>query len=63
MFSFNEPFEGSYRKWHGSGIEVVYALPKTNTASENGWLGDNPFLLGWSIFGGELLVSGRVGGM
>ena len=45
------------------GIEVVYTLPKTYTAPENGWLGDNPFLLGWPIFGGELLVSGRAGGM
>ena len=44
-------------------IEAVYTLPKTNIAPENGWLGDNPFLLGWPIFGGELLVSGRAGGM
>ena len=36
-------------------------LPETNIAPENGWLEYDPFLLGSSIFRGELLVSGRVG--
>ncbi len=36
------------------------ALPETNIAPENGWLEDDPFLLGWLMFRGELLVSGSV---
>ena len=37
-------------------------LPKTNIfAPENGWLDDDPFLVGAGLFsGGKLLVSGRV---
>ena len=36
-------------------------LSETNIfAPENGWLEDDPFLLGRSIFRGELLVSGSV---
>ena len=36
-------------------------LPETNIfAPENGWLEDDPFLWGRSIFRGELLVSGSV---
>ncbi len=35
-------------------------LPETNIAPENGWL-KYSFPLGWPIFRGELLVSGRVG--
>ena len=37
-------------------------LPETNSefAPENGWLEEDPFLLGWPIFRGELLVLGRV---
>ena len=36
-------------------------LPETNIfAPKNGWLEYKPFLLGWHIFRGELLVSGRV---
>ena len=35
-------------------------LPETDIASENGWLEYDRFLLGWPIFGGELLVSARV---
>ena len=35
------------------------SLPETNVAPENdGW--STTFLLGWPIFRGELLVSGRV---
>ena len=37
------------------------ALPETNIfAPGNGWLEYKPFLLGWPIFRGELLVSGTV---
>ena len=36
-------------------------LPETNILPpENGWLEDDPSLLGCPIFRGELLVSGRV---
>ena len=35
-------------------------LPKTNVAPENGWLEDDPFLLGWFPGRCELLVSRRV---
>ena len=37
-------------------------LPETNSkfTPENGWLEYDSFLLGWPIFRGELLVSGRV---
>ena len=39
----------------------LYTLPETNIfAPENGWLEDDPFLLVWPMFRGELLVSGRV---
>ena len=39
----------------------MFTLPETNIfAPENGWLEDDRFLLGWPIFRGELLVSGRV---
>ena len=34
------------------------AIPETNIAPENGCLEYDRFLLGWPIFGGELLVSG-----
>ncbi len=36
-------------------------LPKTNVAPENGWLEDDPFLLGFSPFSGAnwLLVLGK----
>ena len=36
-------------------------LPETNVSPENGWLEYKPFLLGWPIFRGELLVLGRIG--
>ena len=37
-------------------------LPETNSkfAPKNGWLEYDRFLLGWPIFRGKLLVSGRV---
>ena len=31
-------------------IPIVYTLPETKIAPENGWLEDDPFLLGWPIF-------------
>ena len=39
-----------------------YTLPETNSefTPENGWSENDRFLLGWLIFRGELLVSGRV---
>ena len=46
-----------------SGIFILkptHTLPETNIAPENGWLEYDRFLLGWSIFRDELLVSGRV---
>ena len=36
------------------------SLKVTATAPENGWLEDDPFLLGSHLFRGELLVPGRV---
>ena len=36
----------------------MVTLPETNMALENGW--NISFLLGWPIFRGDLLVSGRV---
>ena len=42
-------------------LVTVATLPETNIfAPENGWLEYDRFLLGWVIFRGELLVSGRV---
>ena len=36
-------------------------LPETNIAPENGWLEDDPFLLGPGLFSGaKMLVSGSV---
>ena len=35
------------------------ALPETNIAPGNGWLEDDPFLLG-CLFSGAMLVSGSV---
>ena len=40
---------------------LVYTPQNSHFRSENGWLGDDPFLLGWPIIRAELLVSGRVG--
>ncbi len=40
-----------------------HTLPETNSKRNspgNGWLEDDRFFLGWPIFKGELLVSGRV---
>ena len=43
---------------------ALKALPSEKTNSdlthENGWLDYDPFLLGWLIFRGEMLVSGLV---
>ena len=38
---------------------TIGSLPETNSkfAPENGWLEDDPFLLGWLIFRGKLVVS------
>ena len=36
--------------WDG----VIYEVPETNIAPENGWL-DTRFLLGWPIFRGYVL--------
>ena len=42
-------------------MKIFDTLPETNVfAPENGWLEDDPFLLGRPIFRCELLVSGRV---
>ena len=42
-------------------IRIFTTLPETNIfAPENRWLEYDCFLLGWPIFRGELLVSGRV---
>ena len=40
----------------------IYAPPKFNSSplKNGGWLEDDPFLLGWFIFRGELLIFGRV---
>ena len=46
--------------WPHWGIRRGDTLPKTNIAPKNGWLEYDRFLLGWPIFRGELLVSGRV---
>ena len=35
-------------------------IPRIKIVPENGWLGDDPFILPRPIFKGELLVSGRV---
>ena len=51
MFSFWQGFECQ-------PLEIT--LPETNIAPENGWLEYDRFLLGWPIFRGELLVSGRL---
>ena len=42
--------------WHMGWKKI--ALPKTNTAPENGWLGDDSFLEG--LFSGATLVLGRL---
>ena len=33
-----------------------YTLPETNIFAENGWLEDDPFLLGLGLFSGVMLV-------
>ena len=38
----------------------IPSLKLTAKAPENGWLEYDPFLLGWPILRGELLVSGSV---
>ena len=38
----------------------LYTFPETNT-SENEWLEDDPFLLGFSLFSGAFAVSFREG--
>ena len=51
-FSFKEGSTGETKRC---------TLPETNMfAPENGWLEDDPFLLGRPIFRCELLVSGSV---
>ena len=35
-------------------------IPEANLAPENGWLEDDRFLLGFVLFSGVMLVSGRV---
>ena len=40
--------------------EATRNLKLTAFAPENGWLKYDCFLLGWPIFRGDLLVSGRV---
>ena len=45
------------RKFTALGVP---SLKLTANASKNGWLEYDRFLLGWPIFRGELLVSGRV---
>ncbi len=39
----------------GMGVDIQYTPPKFNIAPEKWWLEDDPFLLGWLIFRGELL--------
>ena len=40
--------------------QQLHTFPKTNMfAPENGWLEDETSFLGWPMFRGELLVSGR----
>ena len=43
-------------KLDGNG-QTFTRLPKTNIASENGWLEDDRFLLGPGIFSGAFVVS------
>ena len=38
---------------------ITNTLPETNIAPENGWLEDNPFLLGPGLFSGAVAVSFR----
>ena len=41
--------------------ELMISFPKTNSKRpKNGWLGDDPFILGPGLFSGTMLVSGRV---
>ena len=40
-----------------------YTLPETNIGLENGYLEDDPFLLGLGLFSGDTLVLGRVEGL
>ena len=40
---------------------LLYTLPETNVAPENGWLEDDPFLLGFGLFSGAFAVSFREG--
>ncbi len=59
-FGEHSKWETETRRW----IIWRYTLPETNSkfAPENGWLRSNPFLWGWPIFRGYviMLVSGRV---
>ena len=39
---------------------TIPSLKLTSKAPENGWLEDDPFLLGVGLFSGAMLISGRV---
>ena len=39
---------------------MFFIFPETNIFAENGWLEDDPFLLGLGLFSGVMLVLGRV---
>ena len=41
-------------------LQPGLTIPETKIASENGWLEDDPFLLGWLSGRCELLVLGGV---
>ena len=46
-------------KKNGEHFPEICTLPETNIVTENGWLEDDCFLLGWPIFRCELLVPRR----
>ena len=47
--------------WEIRNVDRLCTFPETNIAPENGWLEDNPFLLGPGLFSGFFAVSFRDG--
>ena len=52
MLGVSAPLGGEEPPFEKEGIFGAVTLPETNMAPENGWLEDDPFLLGWPIFRG-----------
>ena len=59
----NHPWQSFLELLNSIGCDKCNLLnfSETNIAPENGWLEEEPFLLGWSNLGGAMVVSFRAG--